>query len=78
MTSNKRLEDLIADQEKWIEELNGTLKKLTKYKDGTLPYNENQIDTVANAQAQLAQATKNIANAIRDSLHKNQPRVDRT
>ncbi len=69
--SKNKIDDLITYQEDWIQELNDTLEKLKKYRDGKLPYSEIQIDNIANAQMQLAAAAKNIAEAIRANLEKN-------
>lgn len=76
MDSKKTIDDLIEYQEKWISELNDTLERLRNYKNGTLPYNEDQIDNVANAQSQLALAVKNIADTIRSRLDKNHTKAD--
>ena len=60
-----KINELISCQEVWIRSLNETLEELKKYRDGTLTYNERQINNIANVQIQLAQAAKNIAYAIK-------------
>jgi inorganic pyrophosphatase len=60
-----KINELISCQEVWIRSLNETLEELKKYRDGTRTYNERQINNIANVQIQLAQAAKNIADAIK-------------
>ena len=71
MVDKNKINDLISAQEGWVNELNDTLEKLKKYRDGKLPFNENQINNISNAQSQLAQAVKNRADVIKANLVKN-------
>lgn len=70
MTDKNKINDLISAQEGWVNELSDTLEKLKKYREGKLPFNEKQINNISNAQLQLAQAVKNIANVIKANLDK--------
>lgn len=62
--NKERLNRLIQHQADWIKSLQENQEKLEKYRDGILPFDERRIADIANAQSQLAQAAKNIAQAI--------------
>lgn len=70
MVDKNKINDLISAQEGWVNDLSDTVEKLKKYRDGKLPFNEKQINSISNAQLQLAQAMINIANVIKANLDK--------
>jgi hypothetical protein len=64
----KRLNDLISFQAEWLRQLSQEQRRLELHRDGLLPSSDDGVARMATAQAQLASAARNIADAIRGTV----------